>query len=404
MKKIICFLLLVTILLSCDNSGQEKKDPLQKKSGTAETDGFENASNVKSKKAIEPDKFDIESLVIKLTPFIPEYSTFSTIEIGLLKSRLNGAIAKFGYGGEGSNPRFIVGPAVIILSQEIISTAPTLYAFTYDINFLMADVITQTVFSSYTIEINGVGETASKAFISGFRKFDFNTIDFYNFLKIGESKIIDYYNSNCDRFITEAKALYNERNYDEAYVILKNIPFEADNCFNASRELRNEIFNKKLSVNCNELLMKMQSELGKFNDPSASGFNNQAMSYYMLIDAESSCYNEAQKIYRNYIAKLDPKGKREWTAKMTEMKNQIKMAETATSRQYKIDSLNIIYNYMSKKVEFESLADIEGNTKLIEKYKYDLDYERQPWLQKVFNLGGNNSFAAYENIATKIIK
>ena len=59
----------------------------------------------------------------------------------------------------------------------------------------------------------------------------------------------------------------------------------------------------------------MRSELGKFNDPSASGFNSEAMDYYSLIDSKSDCYEDAQKEYKAYLSKLDPKAKRDWQQK-----------------------------------------------------------------------------------------
>lgn len=394
MKKILYFFAFACLFISCANNNQEKSDPLQKKSVNSETSSFKNSSAVIKQEDIESEKFETENLIVKLTPFIPNYSSFSQTEIGLLKSRLNSAIAQYGYGGEASNPRFIVGPVVNILFQEITSTAPSLYACTYEINFLMADVISQTIFSSYTVEFKGVGETPSKAFVSGFRKVDLKTQGFYDFLKDGEDKIVEYYNHNCDRFIMEAKALYNERNYDEAYVILKNIPYEANNCFADSRGLRDEIFKKKLSNSCNELLMKMKAEFGKFNDPSASGFNDEAMAYYMLIDAESSCYPEAQTIYSNYISKLDHKGRKEWNDNKLELERQIKEAES--KRQFKSDSLKMVYNYLNKKQELESRAEIEGNKKLLEKYKKDQAYEKQPWIRKLFHLGENDPFDGYD--------
>jgi len=209
MKRILYFFVFACLFVSCANNNQEKSDPLQKKSANSDTPGFKNSGVVIKQEPSGTSEFETEELIIKLTPFIPEYSQLSGSNINLLKSRLNSAIAQYGYGGEGSNPRFIVGPAVSILFKELTSTAPTQYAITYEVNFLMADAISQTVFNSYAIEFKGVGVTPIKAFVSGFRNVDLKTRGFYNFLKDGENKIIEYYNHNCDRFIQEAKALFD---------------------------------------------------------------------------------------------------------------------------------------------------------------------------------------------------
>lgn len=392
MKKIVFFLLAIVFLVSC-NINTKEKNSLQKK--TKASSGLKNRGKISIKSEDSKIPFEFESLIIKLTPYIPLYNNFGNAEVNLLKSRLNAAIAEYGFGGGGSNPRFIIGPAVNILYKETTSTAPTLYAITYEVDFLICDVISKTVFSSYSVEFKGIGETPAKSFISGFREVDLRTEEFYDFIKTGEEKIIEYYNHNCNRFIEESKALYNERNYDEAYVILKNIPFEANTCFDESRALRNEIFNKKLNSACNEIIMKMKAEFGKFNDPSASGYNDEAMAYYALIDRESNCYEEAQAIYNKYISNLDPKKRKMWNDKKVEMERQIN--EANANRQYKMDSLSMVYEYMNKKAEFESRAEIEGNKKLLEKYKKDHAYEKQPWIRKLFHLGDNDPFDGYND-------
>jgi hypothetical protein len=100
------------------------------------------------------------------------------------------------------------------------------------------------------------------------------------------------------------------RQYDEAFAILKSIPSEAKECFMNVQEKKLEFFQLSLNKNCNEILAKMKAEFGKFNDPSASGFNVEAMSYYSMIDRESECYDEAQEIYNEYLKKSRPEGKK----------------------------------------------------------------------------------------------
>ena len=88
-----------------------------------------------------------------------------------------------------------------------------------------------------------------------------------------------------------------------------------------------EYFQLSLNTICNELLAKMKAELGKFNDPSAAGFNAEAMNYYSMIDSKSECYAEAQTEYKKYTSKLKPEAKRDWEQKMKVYNDEIAMVK-----------------------------------------------------------------------------
>ena len=133
-----------------------------------------------------------------------------------------------------------------------------------------------------------------------------------------------------------------------------------------------------LNNDCQSTLANMKSELGKFNDPSASGFNDAAMAHYALIDRQSSCFPEAEKLYNNYIKKLSPTARRDWDFKMKNWDKQVEMAD----KEFKLKSDKEMGNleYLKFKEEMSAKAEIEGNKKLLQKYNYD----ELPWIRKLF--------------------
>ena len=371
MRNILLILPLVLFLFACSNE-TKKKD--------VNNDMF-GSNSPKEKLEDYKSPLLLEDIHIKLTPYIAESE--NTKEASkLLRDRLNAAIVKVGFGGEGSNPRFIIGPSISLLSQNITSTAPTLYSNTYEINFMVVDVVTQTIFNTYTTEFKGVGASPEKAFISGFRNIKLEEHGFFNFLKKSEQKIISFFDENCASFIQQADVEAGIRNFDNAYVIISSIPVECKSCFEKIKDKKLKYFQGSLSLKCNELLMSMRAELGKHNDPSASGFNAEAMSYYAMIDQQSSCYKEAQTLYTNYIRKLKPTQKRDWDLKLKKyednlslivMKREVENKKSADEQAFKV-----------KMAEIESQTEIEGNKKLIAKYKYD----ESPWLVRLFSSFG----------------
>ena len=381
MKKIInlssfCILL---ILVACGGGNNESE--LTKKSNK-ESSVFEKAETTFSNNGDDVNANLVsEDISIKLTPFVPNYEGVGESGCKLLKDRLNSAITKVGFGGDGSNPRFIIGPSVNILTSDLTATSPPKYACTYEINFMVVDVQTETIFNSYTSEFKGVGDSEEKAFMSGARNLNFINQGFMKFLKESEQKIFKYFESNCSKIVAEAESEAKMRNYDMAFSLVNSIPSEADSCFMMVQDKKLEFFNLALNSSCADILNKMRSELGKFNDPSASGFNSEAMDYYSMIDSKSDCYADAQKEYKAYLSKLNPKAKRDWQQKMQVYKDTIALIKFR--EEAKMEQTKMAYEFQTKMKEVEAKMEIEGNRRLLAKYKHD----ESPWLIRLFSSG-----------------
>lgn len=365
------------MVLACNNNNPEQiQDNALVKKTTETNNGLVNPDTTKDKK-VETEILEFgERINIKLTPYIPEYENLTVQDKEILTTRLNEVLSMLGYGGEGSNPRFIIGPSIILLSSEITSTAPTLFSNTYEVTFFVLDIIEETTFASFTTQFKGAGQSQTKCFINGFREINLKTKAFYDFLKTAENKISDYYKMNCDKFLIAADAEMQERNYESAYTILKNIPLEADICYMQAQKKRESVFKAILKNDCNEVFAKMKAEFGKMNDPSASGYNEEAMAYYLLIDRESTCFSEAETIYNQYIKQLKPQQKRDWDLKIKQMELE---------RTFQLDSIKKMNEFNLKMKEFETQAIVQGNTALLEKYKENYYYERLPWLRRIFH-------------------
>ena len=368
MKNIfLIFILLVT--LSCQQQN-EPKDPFEQ----ANTSDSKNSDD---QLIIDGDTVSFSSN-FKLNIYVPENEDLGLEGAQLIETRLVAAISKFGISGTGANPRFFIGPVVNLISKNITATSPTKYLNSYEITLHAVDAINQTIFSSYTFTGKGVGDSPSKACINAFQSQKFNNSDFYKFLKNAEEKILKYYNQNCNVLISEAEAEAKIRNYSAAFTVLNNIPKECSECFNKASSKRVEYFQMNLNNDCQSTLANMKSELGKFNDPSASGFNDAAMAHYALIDRQSSCFPEAEKLYNNYIKKLSPTARRDWDFKMKNWDKQVEMAD----KEFKLKSDKEMGNleYLKFKEEMSAKAEIEGNKKLLQKYNYD----ELPWIRKLF--------------------
>lgn len=381
--KLMFSCILLVLLFACNSNDVEKEliKELDENSSFSETSSSNSSLTTNQEKYSNSD-----TLNLKITPFIPDYSEIDVSGRQLLTTKLNQAISQFAYGGVGANPRFVIAPTINLLSKNVTGTAPTKYANSYEVTLFALDVVSETTFGSYNFNIKGVGDSPAKAFISGFRDYSFASEEFYNFLKQTEQKIANYYINNCDKIIMEAESEANSRNFDVAFALLQSIPSDASNCFQKAMDKKKEFFKNSVNTNCQSLLSSMKAELGKANDPSASGFNESAMSYYSMIDQSSTCYKDAEKLYLDYVSKLNPKSKRDWDYKMKEYQDMIKKVEN--ENQFRADSIMANFQYLQHKDEMQAKSEIEGNKKLLQKYQYD----QLPWLRRLLHLGANDPF------------
>ncbi|MBM3165724.1 MAG: hypothetical protein FJZ80_09720 [Bacteroidetes bacterium] len=363
-------ILMVLLTLSCQQQN-EVKDPFERANRT-DSDNSNNDNLI-----IDGDTVSFSSN-FKLNVYVADNEDIGASGKQLIETRLVAAMTKFGISGSGANPRFFVGPVVNLISKNVTATSPTKYLNTYEITLHAVDALNQTIFSSYAFSGKGVGDSPDKACINAFQSQKFDNAEFYKFLKTAEEKILNYYNQNCDVLIQEAEAEAKIRNYSSAFNVLNNIPKECSECFKKVSAKRVEYFQMNLNNECQSILANMKSELGKYNDASASGFNDAAMNYYALIDRQSSCFPEAEKLYNNHMKKMSPKARRDWDLQMKNWEKQVEMADKEFDLKRDKEMGNL--EYLKFKEEMAAKAEIEGNKKLLQKYNYD----ELPWLRKLF--------------------
>lgn len=372
MKRIM-FLIFSVFVISCGNN-QLPKDVSNEISDSARTKLLEEKKErLEGKQSGESNNSstNIEWGDIQFTPFIPPYPALGSEGIALLENKINSLITKFGVASMGGNPSFVIIPAINILSNNITSTAPTMYANTYQVIFYTACLTDGTIFSSADFSFKGVGESFLKSFINGIESTSFDEAKFKKLLSDGKDKAVKYYETHCENILQEAKTAAAQKQFSEAIMLLKAIPKEVS-CYKNTGELLEKYFKMSLFENCNQLLAQMKSELGMQSD--VGGFNEQAMSYYALIPSDAPCYKEALLVYNNYLKNLDPKAKEQWQKDEREFN-------------LRKDKQEQDHTYAMTKAEFESKTAIEGHTELLDKYKKDYEYQKLPWLRKLVHLG-----------------
>lgn len=307
---------------------------------------------------------------IKLTVMVPDEG-LSHNEAMQLESKMIQMVTANGIGGLGGNPRFIIAPEVNIVKKEVTSTAPARHLIQYDITFYVADMLLGTVFGSSNIKITGVGDSETLAFLAAFNDLNPKDASFQQMLQNAQEKIVTYYQENGNNLIKEAQMLAAKQQYSEAMALLGSIPTEVGDCYEKAISLMDEYTTKYLDNECGLALSQFKAALGQ----QMNGVNKEAMAYYAMIPANSSCKAEADAAYKEYKAQLSAEDLRLWEKEQAQIKSD--------------------NEFRTLNAELQAKIQITGNKCLLDKYKKDASYNKLPWIRKVIHLGDHDPFDGY---------
>lgn len=169
-------------------------------------------------------------------------------------------------------------------SQKVyVKTTLTLY---------IGDADEQKVFASESFELSGVGGSDQQAYTRALNKLSAGNKELVDFLRNGQQKIIDYFDSNYQSYINNAKKAMAARNYDEALYYATAIP-SCCKGYAQANELAMQIYKQNMNYTAQQLLAKARGAWAA--DPTAEGAAEAHM-YLSQIDPEASCAAEAQAL------------------------------------------------------------------------------------------------------------
>ncbi len=156
----------------------------------------------------------------------------------------------------------------------------------------VGDADEQKVFASKSFEISGVGATEQQAYTKALNKLNLSNKDLDEFITTAHKRIIDFYDSHYNEYLTKAKEALANRNYDEAMYYAATIP-SCCKGYSQAHSLIMGISEDRINYDGNQLLAKAKAAWAA--DPSAKGAA-EAHKYLTQIDPSASCAKEAQTL------------------------------------------------------------------------------------------------------------
>ena len=192
---------------------------------------------------------------ISLTPYIEESLQQHAIANDILLDKLNQIALYYSMSGNSIVDRFVITANTRELEKVCMSTTPVKYAVQLMLSIYIGDGDVGTLFSTYSTEIKGVGDSFEEAYVNAYRKIDTNNQRLLNSVKKGYDRIHQYYEANYNSILQRSNALANQGKYDEAIYNLFTIPSTCSG-FQQAQELaaqlateENEKYNEKILTN-----------------------------------------------------------------------------------------------------------------------------------------------------------
>ncbi|NOU16185.1 MAG: hypothetical protein HOO91_01320 [Bacteroidales bacterium] len=254
---------------------------------------------------------------VALTAFVPEQAEgIPASARQLLQGKMQQIAVQNGIGGSGSNPRFFIVPMVNVLTKEITPTAPPMHALTLEVVFYIVDASNQTIFSQTSITVKAVGASEDKAYIAGLKNLNVKAGQFKGFVETGKTKIMEFYNSQCDVVMKGAQALAGQKKYEEALFGLLSVPDVCRECFDKCMDLSIEIYKQYANYKCTEYMAGAKASWAAMNSDKAAEFLGK-------ITPDMECYPQAVQLTEEITQKMLADGANVWTFKMKQYDDSV---------------------------------------------------------------------------------
>ena len=255
---------------------------------------------------------------IAIAAIVPDEAGVPGAAQRTLQNRMMQVATMNGLGATQEAAQFVMVPMISIISQDVTPTAPPQVALNIELSLYIVDVYSQNIFSQVTVDLRGVDNNEERAYNHAINNIRPRQGQYRGFIERGKEKIIEYYNSECDRIISTAQALAGQQEYGEALFLLMSVPDVSRQCYHMSMDLSIDIYEQYANQKCQELLSAARAAW-------ASKDLNEARNSLGQITPDMECYDQAVDLVEHITATVEAEGASAWDFKMQQYEDDIDM-------------------------------------------------------------------------------
>jgi hypothetical protein len=261
---------------------------------------------------------------ISLAVVMPaEIKDLTDAQVSILEDRIKNIVSINGLSAEGGLDGFLIYPKFDINSKKTVTlTLGNMTVVQCTLSLFVRQYIPNStsniVFSSYTRDIAGNGETESEAINNALTQVRPGDEAFQTFLAKARTRIVTYYVQNCDRIMNEAQHAADLQNYDKAFALLLSIPKEATQCYGQVQQESVAIYLKKQRQDCNRYIVEAKTFAAAHNYDSA-------LAILRKVDPEGVCKDDLAALITNIVSRVDENEKKNWDLLIQQMHDSVEL-------------------------------------------------------------------------------
>ena len=218
----------------------------------------------------------------------------------LVENKLTQLLTRNGIAGMNYMGQFILTVTTTPLDKDVIAGPPAKIAEKMELNFYIVDAYAQTIFSSSSLTVRGLGETENKCYMNAISRIPLQSPQLAQFVQEGKEKIIAYYDHEADHIIQRAQALAAQKQYEEALALVSLIPQQCakyDDAIAATLAIYQQYIDNECNINLAAARTEWAAEQNA-QGAAAAGV------YLAKILPDAGCYDEAMELYNEIKNKV----------------------------------------------------------------------------------------------------
>lgn len=227
----------------------------------------------------------------------------------ILENKLSQIVLENGLSAyAGTQQRFIITPKISVINKDVVSGAPIKISYNLSIAISVGDGLTGTKYGQTTLEVKGVGNSETKAYISAIKNIQPKQKDLQDLMSKSKQQILAFYDKGCDEILQQAKMYEGQEQFDLAVATLMTVP-ETSSCHNKATDQANTIYQKKKDYDCSVLLTKAKSAWVSSQDEQGA---REASSYLGKISPSSKCADEINSLIETINTQMKAENEKTW--------------------------------------------------------------------------------------------
>ncbi len=229
-----------------------------------------------------------------------DFSNVPTAARNVLFQSLNRIATENGLTTDAPTTPFVLTAHCDVLDKSNLPGPPIQTVYNLGVTFYMADTYTKKKFGTAYITLDGVGTGEVKSYINAFRSINSNNNEIKSLINRGKKNMMDYYDTQYQNIIKEAKRIAALQNYEEALSMVLSIPICSKGGDEASK-FGLQLYAKYLD-RMNLYILNHARALWAAGQDQQTAYDVCAM--LAQIDPDAACYGEASKLMKEVKAQV----------------------------------------------------------------------------------------------------